>query len=388
MSAVFYSDILQMAKAIFLPISYGEECLLHIKFLSLLKFSKKIMEFTAKQIADFLKGEIEGDAEVKLSDLSKIEEGRPGTLTFLSNPKYLPYIYETKADAVLVNRNLVLEHPVKATLIRVDDSYQALASLLRLVEQFKPKREGISSMVSIAASAQCAAKYVGDFVVVGENAVIGEGASLYPQVFIGNNVKIGKNVTLYAGVKVYDDCVVGDNCILHAGVVVGSDGFGFAPQPDGSYAKIPQLGNVIIESNVEIGANTVIDRATMGHTVIHKGVKLDNLVQIAHNVEVGDHTVMASQVGVAGSAKVGKNCVFGGQVGIAGHISIADKTTVGAQSGVPNSIKESGSILMGYPAVSAGIFRRSSVVYKNLPDLQRTVAMLERRVAELENKQK
>ena len=346
------------------------------------------MEFTAKQIADFLKGEIEGDAEVKLSDLSKIEEGRPGTLTFLSNPKYLPYIYETKADAVLVNRNLVLEHPVKATLIRVDDSYQALASLLRLVEQFKPKREGISSMVSIAASAQCAAKYVGDFVVVGENAVIGEGASLYPQVFIGNNVKIGKNVTLYAGVKVYDDCVIGDNCILHAGVVVGSDGFGFAPQPDGSYAKIPQLGNVIIESDVEIGANTVIDRATMGNTIIRQGVKLDNLVQIAHNVEVGDHTVMASQVGVAGSAKVGKNCVFGGQVGIAGHISIADKTTVGAQSGVPNSIKESGSILMGYPAVSAGIFRRSSVVYKNLPDLHRTVAMLERRVAELENKQK
>jgi len=342
------------------------------------------MEFTAKQIADFLKGEIEGDADVKLSDLSKIEEGRPGTLTFLSNPKYLPYIYETNADAVLVNRDLVLEHPVKTTLIRVDDSYQALASLLMLVEQFKPKREGVSSMVSIATSAKCKAKYVGDFVVVGENSVVGEGASLYPQVFIGNNVKIGKNVTLYAGVKIYDDCVVGDNCILHAGVVIGSDGFGFAPQPDGSYKKIPQIGNVIVENDVEIGANTVIDRATMGNTIIHQGVKLDNLVQIAHNVEVGANTVMASQGGIAGSAKVGRNCVFGGQVGIAGHITVADRTTVGAQSGVPNSVKECGTVLMGYPAVAAGNFRRSSVVYKNLPELQRTVALLERRIAELE----
>ncbi|MBR5469278.1 MAG: UDP-3-O-(3-hydroxymyristoyl)glucosamine N-acyltransferase [Paludibacteraceae bacterium] len=346
------------------------------------------MEFTAKQIADFLKGEIEGDAEVKLSDLSKIEEGRPGTLTFLSNPKYLPFIYETKADAVLVNRDLVLERPVRATLIRVDDSYRALASLLMLVEQFKPKREGVSSMVSIAKSATCEAKYVGDFVVVGENSVVGEGSLLYPQVFVGNNVKIGKNVTLYAGVKIYDDCVVGDNCILHAGVVVGSDGFGFAPQADGSYQKIPQIGNVVIENDVEIGANTVIDRATMGNTIIRQGVKLDNLVQIAHNVEIGANTVMASQGGVAGSTKIGRNCVFGGQVGIAGHIVVADKTTVGAQSGVPNSVKESGTVLMGYPAISVGGFRRSSVVYKNLPEMQRTIALLERRIAELEKNNK
>ncbi len=346
------------------------------------------MEFTAKQIADFLKGEVEGNADVKLSDLSKIEEGRAGTLTFLSNPKYLPYIYETQADAVLINRDLVLERPVKPTLIRVENSYQALASLLMLVEQFKPKREGVSSMSSIAESAVCKAAYVGEFAVIGEHAEVGEGSCIYPQVFIGNNVKIGKNVTLYAGVKIYDDCVVGDNCILHAGVVVGSDGFGFAPQADGSYQKIPQIGNVVLENDVEIGANTVIDRATMGNTIIRSGVKLDNLIQIAHNVEIGQNTVMASQCGVAGSSKIGRNCVFGGQVGVGGHIVVADRTTIGAQSGVPNTIKERGTVLMGSPVIAAGNFRRSSVVYKNLPDIQRTVAQLERRIAELEQKQK
>lgn len=346
------------------------------------------MEFTAKQIAEFLCGTIEGDPSVKVSSLSKIEEGKAGTLTFLSNPKYLPYIYETGADVVLVNNDLVLERPVRPTLIRVKDSYQALASLLMLVEQYKPKRKGVSSLSSVAATAKCEAEYVGEFVVVGEGSTVGKGSMLYPQVCIGNNVTIGKNVTLYSGVKIYDDCVVGDNCILHAGVVIGSDGFGFAPQPDGSYQKIPQIGKVVLEADVEIGANTVIDRATMGQTTIHKGVKLDNLIQIAHNVEVGANSVMASQCGVAGSSKIGRNCVFGGQVGVAGHITIADRTTVGAQSGVPNTIKEQGKVLMGYPAMDVSQFRRASIAYKTLPELQRTVAALERRLAELENKQK
>ena len=344
------------------------------------------MEFSAKQIAEFLHGEVEGNPDVRLSDFAKIEEGRPGTLTFLSNPKYLPFLYETKASAVLVNKDLQLEHPVEVTLIRVQDAYQSLAALLSLANQYKPKPQGIATQSVIAPTAQCNARYVGAFAVIGENAVVGEGTLVYPQVFIGNNVRVGKNVTLYAGVKIYDDCVIGDNCILHAGVVIGADGFGFAPQADGTYMKIPQLGNVIIEDNVEIGANATVDRATMGHTIVHKGTKIDNLVQVAHNVEIGENTVMCSQVGVAGSAKVGKNCVLGGQVGVAGHISVADRTTVGAQSGIPGTIRKEGQTLMGYPAIDAANWRRSSVVSKNLPDLQRLIYDLQRRIAELEKK--
>lgn len=343
------------------------------------------MEFTAKQIAEFLNAEIQGDENVKVRDFSKIEQGKPGTLTFLSNPKYLPFIYTTEASIVLINRDLELEKEIKPTLLRVKDAYQALAQLLALREKFKPKPQGISARSSVAKTAECKAAYVGDFAVVGAGSTVGDGSLIYPNVTIGENVKIGKNCTIFAGVKIYDDCVIGDDCVLHAGVVIGSDGFGFAPQADGSYQKIPQIGNVVIEDEVEIGANTVIDRATMGSTVIKKGVKLDNLVQIAHNVEVGENTVMASQCGVAGSTKIGRNCVFAGQVGVAGHIQIADGTIIGAQSGIPNSVKISGQTLMGYPALSVGNFRRSSIIYKNLPELQNQIHQLKKRIEELEN---
>ena len=277
------------------------------------------MEFNAATIAGFLKGEIEGNPEIKVNTIAKIEEGHAGALSFLANPKYEHYIYTTKSSVVLVNKSFVPSAKIEATLIRVENAYDAFASLLRLVDQARPRKKGIHPASVIEATATVGSDvYIGPFAYVGENAVIGDGSAVYPHVYVGDNTRIGKNTTLNPGVKVYHECVIGDNCIIHAGSVIGSDGFGFAPQSDNEYMKIPQLGNVILEDHVELGANVTIDRATMGSTIIRKGVKLDNLIQIGHNVEVGDNTVMAAQTGISGSTKIGKNCMFGGQVGLAG----------------------------------------------------------------------
>lgn len=341
------------------------------------------MQFTAEQIAAFLGGEIVGDTKVCVSNLSKIEEGTPGTLTFLSNPLYTQYIYTTQASIALVRRDFVPEHPVTPTLIKVDDPYTCLTRLLELVEQARGQKSGIEEPTHIALSAQVADDaFVGAFTYIGERATVGNGCQIYPQVYIGDDVVIGDNVTLYPGVKIYHGCRIGNNCIIHAGAVVGSDGFGFAPQADGSYKKIPQIGIVILEDDVELGANTTIDRATMGATIIHKGVKLDNLVQIAHNVEVGTNTVMAAQVGIAGSTKIGSQCMFGGQVGIAGHRHVGNKVIIGAQSGIPNDVKD-GMEIMGYPAVPKVEFARQTVHIKRLPDLNKSVKELRQEIEEL-----
>ena len=341
------------------------------------------MQFTAEQIAAFLGGEIVGDATVCVSNLAKIEEGTPGTLTFLSNPLYTQYLYTTQSSIALVRRDFEPEKPVTPTLIKVDDPYTCLTRLLELVEQARGQKSGIEEPSHIALSAQVADDvFVGAFSYIGERAVIGEGCKIYPQVYIGDDVVIGNNVTLYPGVKVYHGCRIGDNCIVHAGAVIGSDGFGFAPQPDGSYKKIPQIGIVILEADVELGANTTIDRATMGATIIRRGVKLDNLVQIAHNVEVGTNTVMAAQVGIAGSTKVGSQCMFGGQVGVAGHRHVGNHVIIGAQSGIPNDVKDNME-LMGYPAVPKVEFARQTVHIKRLAQLNQTVKELQQQINEL-----
>ncbi|WP_418495584.1 UDP-3-O-(3-hydroxymyristoyl)glucosamine N-acyltransferase [Coprobacter sp.] len=340
------------------------------------------MEFSAQQIADFLHGEIIGDNQVKVNNLSKIEEGKPGTLTFLANPKYTHHIYTTQASIVLVNRNFEPEQKIKATLIKVDDAYSCLAQLLNLVNQARPEKKGIDKDTCIAASATISQSvYIGAFAYVSENVKVGENVKIYPQVYIGDNVTIGDNTILYPGVKIYHDCVIGKNCIIHAGAVIGADGFGFAPH-NGTYIKIAQIGNVIIEDQVEIGANTTIDRATMGSTIVRKGAKLDNLIQVAHNVEIGENTVMAAQVGVAGSTKIGSHCMVGGQVGFAGHITIGDRVNIGAQSGIPNHVSSDASIL-GYPAVPAREFARSTVMIKKLPELNQTVKQLQKEIENL-----
>lgn len=340
------------------------------------------MEFSAKQIATYLHGEIVGNENETVHTFAKIEEGVPGAISFLSNPKYTHYIYTTLSSIVLVNKDLKLDHDVKTTLIKVDNAYESLAQLLTLYEQSKPKKTGIDPLASIAQTAKIGNNvYIGPFACVEGGAEIGDNTYIHPHVTIGCHAKVGNNTTLYPHVTIYQDCHVGNNCILHAGCVIGADGFGFAPSSQG-YDKIPQIGIVIIEDNVEIGANTCVDRATMGATVIHQGVKLDNLIQIAHNVEIGSHTVMASQGGVAGSAKIGEWCVFGGQVGIAGHIKVGDHVTIGAQSGIPGNTK-SGSTLMGYPAVDPKIFARSSVIFKKLPEMYTELQNLQKEIDEL-----
>ena len=340
------------------------------------------MEFSAKQIATYLHGEIVGNENETVHTFAKIEEGVPGAISFLSNPKYTHYIYTTQSSIVLVNKDLKLDHDVKTTLIKVDNAYESLAQLLTLYEQSKPKKTGIDPLASIAQTAKIGNNvYIGPFACVEGGAEIGDNTYIHSHVTIGCHAKVGNNTTLYPHVTIYQDCHVGNNCILHAGCVIGADGFGFAPSPQG-YDKIPQIGIVIIEDNVEIGANTCVDRATMGATVIHQGVKLDNLIQIAHNVEIGSHTVMASQGGVAGSAKIGEWCVFAGQVGIAGHIKAGDHVTIGAQSGIPGNTK-SGSTLMGYPAVDPKIFARSSVIFKKLPEMYTELQNLQKEIDEL-----
>ena len=336
------------------------------------------MEFSAKQIADFLQGDIIGNPNVTVNNFSKIEEGKPQTLTFLSNLKYTPYIYKTQADIVLVNNDFKPEKEIKATLIKVPDAYEALAKLLELVEKNKAPKTGVEPMSYVAPSAEVGNDlYIGAFAYISENSKIGDKSKIYPHVFIGENVTIGKNVTLFSGVKIYEGCKVGDNSIIHAGAVIGADGFGFAPQADGSYHKIPQIGNVVVENDVEIGANTTIDRAVMGSTFIRQGVKLDNLIQIAHNVEIGKHTVMASQVGISGSTKIGENCVFGGQVGLAGHLKIGDNVKFGAQSGIMSNTKD-GEEIIGSPAIPIREFYKSSVIFRKLPDMYKQLGQLEK----------
>jgi len=345
------------------------------------------MEFTAQQIADFLQGEIQGDPSIKVSDFSKIEEGKPGTLSFLSNPKYSSFIYESQASIVLVNKDFQQEKDIQATLIRVDDAYQSLALLMSLVDQYKPKKNGISSLAFISSTAIIGENtYIAPFVHIGENVTIGKNSSIYSHCSIEDGVQLGENVSLFAGVTIYNDCVIGNDCTLHSGCVIGSDGFGFAPTEDGSYKKIPQMGNVIVEDNVEIGANSIVDRATLGSTIIRKGVKIDNLVQIAHNVEVGENTVIAAQTGISGSTKLGKHCVLAGQVGLAGHLQIADGTIFGAQTGVPNSVKIPNQVLQGYPAIPVMNFHKSAIVHKNLPELQKLIYAMQKRIEELEKK--
>lgn len=344
------------------------------------------ISFTAEQIATVLNGTIEGDSSVVVNNFSRIEDGKPGTLTFLANPKYTHYIYSTDASIVLVNNDFVADQPVKATLIRCFNAYAALAILLDIVEKTKPQKTGIEAMSYIASNVKYGENiYVGAFAYIAENVKIGNNTKIYPQVYIGENVTIGDNTIIYPGAKVYQGCTIGNNCIIHAGAVIGSDGFGFAPE-DGIYKKIPQMGIVIIEDDVEIGANTTIDRAVMDATVVHRGVKLDNLIQIAHNVEIGENTVMAAQVGVSGSTKIGKHCVFGGQVGLGGHITIGDNSSVGAQSGIISNI-ESDSKILGSPAIPVKNFFKSSVVFPKLPDMYRQLAQLQKEVEELKSNQ-
>ncbi len=342
------------------------------------------MEFTAKAIAEFLQGEVVGNPEVKVNNVAKIEEATPGTLAFLSNPKYNKYLYTTEASIVLINLDMELEKEVSTTLIKVENAYESFAKLLELAEQARPVKQGISELAFIEKSAKIGdGVYIAPFVYIGENVVIEDNIKLFPHVFIDDNVTVKKNTTLNSGVKVYHECKIGENCIIHAGAVIGSDGFGFAPDENNVYRKIPQLGNVIIEDNVEVGSNTTIDRATMGSTIIKKGVKLDNLNQIGHNVQIGENTVIAAQSGVAGTTKVGKNCQFGGQSGLAPHIQIADGVKVTPQAGIPNSIKQPGSIVMGTPAFNIREFQKSFIVYKQLPDLFKRVKELENEIKRL-----
>ncbi len=341
------------------------------------------MEFSAKQIAEFIHGVIVGDENATVHTFAKIEEGVPGAISFLSNPKYTHYIYETKSTIVLVNKDFEPERPVSATLIKVDNAYESVAKLLTLYEMSKPKKTGIHPLAFIDPTAKIGKDvYIDAFAYVGANAVIGDGVALHPHATVCENAVIGENSILYPNVTVYHDCRVGKRCILHAGSVVGADGFGFAPSPEG-YEKIPQIGIAMLEDDVEIGANTCVDRATMGATIVHKGVKLDNLIQIAHNVEVGSHTVMASQVGIAGSTKVGEWCMFGGQVGLAGHIRVGNHVNIGAQSGIPGTVKGDNLTIMGSPAIDAKQFFKSSVIYKKLPDMYQTLNRMEKEIEEL-----
>jgi len=342
------------------------------------------MEFNAAALAGFLKGEVIGDPETKVNTVAKIEEGHPGALSFLANPKYEHHLYTTKSSIVLVNKSFVPSASVSATLIKVENAYEAFASLLQLVDQARPRKKGVHPTAVIEPTATIGRDvYIGPYVYIGENCHLGDECSVYPHVYIGDNTKIGGKCTMFPGVKIYHDCILGNNCVIHAGSVIGSDGFGFAPQSETEFMKIPQVGNVVIEDNVEIGANVAIDRATMGSTIIRKGVKLDNLIQIGHNVEIGENTVMAGQTGVAGSSKIGRNCMFGGQVGISGHLKIADGTKIGAQAGIPGDVKKENTILLGSPAIEHRNFLRSSVAFRQLPDLKTKLEELEREVGKL-----
>ena len=340
------------------------------------------MEFTAKQIADFIGGRVEGNENASVHTFAKIEEGQAGAISFLSNPKYTHYLYETLSSIVLVNEDLELEQEVKPTLIRVKNAYEAVAKLLQLYESMKPKKTGIDPLAFVSPKATLGKDvYVGAFACIGDGAVVGDGSQIYPHVVIGDGVKMGEKCLIYPNVTSYQGCKLGNNVTIHAGSVIGADGFGFAPNAEG-YDKIPQIGIVIIEDNVEIGANTCVDRSTMGATIIRKGVKLDNLIQVAHNCEVGENTVMSAQVGMAGSTKIGSWCMVGGQAGFAGHIQVADKTFVGAQCGVISNTKGNEQ-LIGSPAMDPKVFFKAQAVMKKLPDIYRELGALRKEIEEL-----
>ncbi len=340
------------------------------------------MDFSAKQIAELLDGEIVGDENSIVSDISKIEEGRKGTISFLANPKYEKYIYSTNASIVLVNKSFEPTHKIKSTLIKVDDSYKSVATLLSFYDSVVNNKQGISELSFISKNTDSKyLLYLGEFSFLGENIKIGKNVKIYPQVYVGDNVIIGDNVTLHAGVKIYHGTIIGNNCVINAGSVIGGDGFGFAPNGT-DYKRIPQVGNVILEDNVDVGANTTIDRATMGSTIIRKGVKIDNLVQIAHNVEIESNTVVAAQSGVSGSTKIGKNVMIAGQVGFAGHLTIGDNAKFAAQSGIANNIAEN-TVNQGAPAYNLRDFQKAYIYYKRLPQTNDRVEQLEKQVEEL-----
>ena len=343
------------------------------------------MEFSALQIAQMIGGRVEGDEQATVSSFAKIEEGKPGAISFLSNPKYAHYIYDTQSSVVLVDEALQLEHEVKATLIRVKNAYEAVARLLQLYESMKPKRQGIDPLAFIAPTAEVGEGcYVGAFAYIGDGAKVGKGCQIHPHAVVCENVSLGDDCILYPNAVVYHDCRLGSRVTLHAGCVIGADGFGFAPTANG-YDKIPQIGIVTIEDDVEIGANTCVDRSTMGSTYVRKGVKLDNLVQIAHNTDIGENTVMSAQVGVAGSTKVGQWCMFGGQVGLAGHISVGNHVNLGAQSGVPSSLDDN-QTLIGTPVMNTRGYFKSQVIFQRLPEVYKELQALRKEVDELKAK--
>ncbi len=338
------------------------------------------MKFNIKQIASILGGKIEGDDNVEVWKLCKIEEGETGGLSFLANPKYTNYIYDTEASVVIVRNDFVPEHPVKTNLLRVADPYLAFATLLKTYNEMQLNKKGIDKLAYISPSAKIGENcYIGPFAYIGDNAKIGDNTKIYPQTYVGDNTSIGDNTTLFAGVRIYHNIVIGSRCIIHSGAVIGGDGFGFAPTADGHYEKIDQIGNVVIEDDVEIGANTTVDRATLGSTIVHKGVKLDNLCQIAHNVVVGEHTVMAAQSGMAGSGKIGKHCVVAGQVGIVGHIEVGNNVTIAAQSGVTRNFPDNMTIL-GTPATDAAKQKKTYIYERNLESLYKRVEELEKKL--------
>ncbi|HEY9259344.1 UDP-3-O-(3-hydroxymyristoyl)glucosamine N-acyltransferase [Chitinophaga sp.] len=342
------------------------------------------MQFSALQLATMLDGKLEGNPDVKVSNIAKIEEAGEGMLSFIANPKYEEFIYTTNASILIVNESLVIERPIKSTLIRVKDAYSSFALLLEQYRYLTGNKSGIQQPSYIPTSVKMGENvFVGAFAYLGENVVLGNNVKIYPGVYLGDNVIVNNDSILYPGVKVYDNCIVGSRVMLHAGCVIGGDGFGFAPQPDSSYKKVPQIGNVVIHDDVEIGANTTIDRATMGSTVIRQGVKLDNLIQVAHNVDIGTNTVIAAQTGVSGSTKIGQNCVIGGQVGMVGHIHIADSTKINAQSGLSKSITVPNTSLTGSPAYDYKSSLKSQAIFRNLPDLEKRVKELEEMVKQL-----
>ena len=338
------------------------------------------MKFTATQIAGILEGEIEGNPQIAVHKLSKIEEGESGSLTFLANPKYTPYIYSTKASITIVNKDFTPEQELTTTLIKVDDAYKSFSKLLEYYNQVKSNKVGVEQPSFISETAKYGdAFYLGAFSYLGDNVKIGKNVKIYPNVYIGENATIGDNVLIFAGAKIYSESVIGNNCVIHSGAIIGADGFGFTPNEKGEYSKVPQTGNVILEENVDVGAGTTIDRATLGSTILRKGVKLDNQIQIAHNVEIGEHTAIAAQTGIAGSTKIGKHCLIGGQVGIVGHITIGDRVRIQAQSGIGRNVKDD-EVLQGSPALNYGDYNKSYVHFKNLPKLVNRINELEKKV--------
>jgi UDP-3-O-[3-hydroxymyristoyl] glucosamine N-acyltransferase len=337
------------------------------------------MVFTAGQIAGILEGEVEGNPEITVHKLAKIEEGEIGSLTFLSNPKYTSFIYTTKASVTIVNKDFVPEQDIKTTMIKVDDAYESFSKLLEYYNHVKNNKVGIESPVFTSNDAIYGENfYLGAFSYLGNNVKIGDNVKIYPNVYIGDNVKIDDNVMIFAGAKIYSETLIGKNCIVHSGAIIGADGFGFTPNKNGEFSKIPQTGNVILEDNVDIGAGTTIDRATLGSTILRRGVKLDNQIQIAHNVEIGEHTVIAAQTGIAGSTKIGNRCMIGGQVGIVGHITIGDRVKIQAQSGIGRNVKDD-EVLQGSPALNYGDYNKSYVHFKNLPKIINRIDELEKK---------